>query len=35
MANINAPDIEFFKSYTDEIAGKFQRIKTLVSHTGS
>src|SRR5260221_13435972 len=32
MANINAPDIEYFKSYADEIAGKFQRIKSLVKH---
>lgn len=32
MANINAPDIEYFESYVDEIKGKFQRIKTLTSH---
>ncbi|QQG40561.1 MAG: hypothetical protein HYV37_03260 [Candidatus Levyibacteriota bacterium] len=32
MANINAPDIEYFESFVDEIKGKFQRIKTLTSH---
>lgn len=32
MANINAPGIEFFESYANEIESKFQRIKTLVPH---
>lgn len=35
MGNINAPEIEYFKSYSDEIKSKFQRIKSLTSHTGS
>ncbi|KKS05039.1 hypothetical protein A2W45_01670 [Candidatus Curtissbacteria bacterium RIFCSPHIGHO2_12_41_11] len=32
MANINAPEVEFFESFASEIESKFQRIKSLVSH---
>ncbi|GEM_PF-991511 len=32
MVNINAPGIEFFESFANEIESKFQRIKTLVPH---
>lgn len=32
MANINAPDIEYFESFADEIKSKFQRIKTITTH---
>lgn len=35
MANINAPKIEYFQSYAEEIKSKFQRIKNLVSHNVS
>src|SRR2546430_11387371 len=30
MANINAPDIEYFDSFRKELEGKFQRVKRLV-----
>lgn len=32
MANINAPNIEYFESYSNEIVSKFQRIKQLVPY---
>jgi hypothetical protein len=32
MGNINAPEIEYFQSFADEIASKFQRVKRLVDH---
>ncbi len=32
MANINAPGIEFFESFANEIESKFHRVKTLVPH---
>ena len=32
MANINAPNLEYFESFANEIAGKFGRVKKLVGH---
>ncbi len=32
MGNINAPEIEYFESFANEIASKFQRVKHLVDH---
>lgn len=32
MGNIRAPYVSYFESYTEEIKGKFQRVKNLVDH---
>jgi hypothetical protein len=32
VANINAPKIEYFASFADEIASKFRRLQVLVGH---
>lgn len=32
MGNINAPEIEYFESFANEISSKFQRVKHLVDH---
>lgn len=32
MANINAPKIEYFESYANEIASKFRRLQNIVGH---
>ena len=32
MANINAPKIEYFESFADEIASKFRRLQSIVGH---
>lgn len=34
MANINAPEIEYYKSFANEIAGKFRRLQSLIGHPG-
>jgi len=35
MANINAPRIEYFDSFSDEITSKFKRLKNLIGHPTS
>lgn len=35
MANINAPKIEYFESFAEEIASKFRRLDELVKHSTS
>lgn len=32
MANINAPKIEYFESFANEIASKFRRLQSIVGH---
>lgn len=32
MANINAPEIEYFESFANEIASKFRRLQSIVGH---
>ena len=32
MANINAPSIEYFESFANEITSKFRRLRTIVGH---
>src|SRR3989338_2723259 len=32
MANINAPQIEYFESFANEITSKFRRLQNLVDH---
>lgn len=35
MANINAPKIEYFESFANEITSKFRRLQTIVGHPTS
>lgn len=35
MANINAPKIDYFTSFANEIAGKFRRLQSIVGHPTS